>query len=344
MINPLSNPFYLIPPLAVASVIATLAILVWRKARRDFSRQLFITFLISLALLSVFTFAMRSSQDIHQALPWAKGLIAAGATAFLVYYHFTLVYTNIRVKRWTLPALYSSLVAFVIILITTDWAIQGMRLADYGYAAVTAPLGPLFFAPAFLFVLGGAYNLLKQWRASTSYEERNRLIYLAVATLFPIIGASLDAFTNLPPAAIWGNLAFSIICTVAILKYHLLDIRVVMRKGLAYLLTSAVVASAYIGALTLLNWRLGSTNVPVWIHVLLVILLAFSLHPLWRRVQGLVDRWFYRQRYDFLRALEHFSREAHDITDIRQLGYSLVKLVNRALQTASAYLLLRCWE
>lgn len=341
MINPLSNPSYLLPPLVVASIIVTLAILVWEKGRRDFNSQLFIAFLVMLGMWAVFTFAMRSSPDVHQALPWERAIIAAGMTAFAVYYHFTLAYANIKIKRWTVPALYSSMVAFAIVLIATDWAIEGMRLADYGYALVIGRFGYLFFAPAILCVIGGAYNLLKQWMASTSYEERNRLIYLVVAALFPLIGAGLDAFSDLPPAAIWSNLAFCTVCTIAFLKYHLLDIRVVVRKGLAYLLTSTAVASAYIGALTLLNWRLGATNVPVWIHVLLVILLAFSLHPLWRRAQHVVDRLFYRQRYDFLRELEHFSRETHDITDIRQLGYSLVKLVNRALQTASAYLLLR---
>jgi len=166
---------------------------------------------------AVFTFAMRSSHDIHQALPWEKALVVAAVSAFAVYYHFTLAYTNIRTKRWTIPALYSSMLALAILLTTTDLAIQGMRLADYGYAPVIGPLGPLFFAPAVLFVIGGAYNLLKRYKASTLYEERNRLIYLMVATLFPIIGAGLDAFSDLPPVAIWSNLAFCTMCTVAFL-------------------------------------------------------------------------------------------------------------------------------
>ncbi len=53
-----------------------------------------------------------------------------------------------------------------------------------------------------------------------------------------------------------------------------------------------------------------------------------------------MDRWFYRERYDFLRELESFSREAHDISDPKQLGSSLVKLIGRALQTSGVHLLL----
>ena len=71
---------------------------------------------------------------------------------------------------------------------------------------------------------------LKTYRTSLSYEERNRLVYLTVAALFPIVGIGLDAFSDLPPMAIWSNLVFSIVCTIAILRYHLLDISIVIRN------------------------------------------------------------------------------------------------------------------
>ncbi len=344
MINPFSNPSYLLPPLVVASVIIALMILVWKKGRRDFNSQLFITFLVMLGMWAVFTFAMRSSDDIHQALPWEKALVVAAVSAFAVYYHFTLAYTNIRTKRWTIPALYSSMLALAILLTTTDLAIQGMRLADYGYAPVIGPLGPLFFAPAVLFVIGGAYNLLKRYKASTLYEERNRLIYLMVATLFPIIGAGLDAFSDLPPVAIWSNLAFCTICTVAILKYHLLDIWVVARKSLTYLFVSGAIAIPYVGVLFLLVRLLKTPLESWWVHGLIIILLALALRPLYSWAQRFVDRLFYRDRYDYLRALEQFAKQSQSISDLERLGSTVVKLMSGALRTSNACLLLTSQE
>lgn len=53
-----------------------------------------------------------------------------------------------------------------------------------------------------------------------------------------------------------------------------------------------------------------------------------------------MDRWFYRQRFDFLKELEDFSQKAHDIRELDQLSSSLVKLISRALQTSDVHLLL----
>ncbi len=56
----------------------------------------------------------------------------------------------------------------------------------------------------------------------------------------------LDALTDLPPAFIWGNMIFCILCSVSILRYHLLDIRVVARTSLVYLIISSVLAVPYL--------------------------------------------------------------------------------------------------
>ena len=340
MINPLSNPSYLLPPLIAGCVIIGLLVFVWQKSRRDFSSKIFCGLLLSFGLWSFLTFGMRFSPDVYHALPWEKALIVAGAPAFVLYYHFTFVYTNVRRKKWIIPAIYSFLVAFGILVSTTDLAIKGMSLEHHGYAPITGPIGFLIFAPLPLLVAGGAYNLLKSYRASSSSEERNRLLYLAIAAVFPILGVGLDGFTNLPPAAIWGNLIFCIICTVAIVKYHLLDIRIVVRKSLVYLLISGGIAIPYVSLLYLLNYILEPKLGPWWIHALVILLLAIILRPLYSSAQQLADRLFYRDRYDALRALQQFGGEAQSVVNLEELGSNMVQLVSSALRTSSACLLL----
>jgi len=154
------------------------------------------------------------------------------------------------------------------------------------------------------------------------------------------LGAGLDGFTNLPPAAIWANLIFSILCSVAILKYHLLDIRLVVRKSLVYLLVSVTVAVPYVSILLLLNQILKATIEPWWVHAIIILLLAIVLRPLYSWAQHLVDRLFYRDRYDHLRALQRFGHEAQSVVNLEELGANMVQLVSSALRTSSAYLLL----
>jgi len=114
----------------------------------------------------------------------------------------------------------------------------------------------------------------------------------------------------------------------------------VVRKGAAYLLTSSIVAITYVTILFLLNHFFGTGNIPFAVHFTLLLALSFVLLILWRGGQRLVDRWFYRERYDFLEALESFSREPHDLSDIKELGSSLVRLIDMALQTSGVHLLL----
>ena len=66
-------------------------------------------------------------------------------------------------------------------------------------------------------------------------------------TLLGGVGDLLHSFEiGIPPLGIIGNILFASLATVAILKYHLLDIHIVLRKGLAYTLVSGVLVGLYV--------------------------------------------------------------------------------------------------
>ncbi len=340
MTNPFFNPFYLLSPLITACILVALLVLVWKKGRRDFSNRLFCGILMSLGLWSLFTFAMRSSPDIHHAYLWNKAMIMAVLPVFALYYHFTFAYTNTKRKRWMFPAIYSFIAVLAILVATTDLIVEGMYVANYGYAPVTGPAAFFVYASLPILIAGSVYNLLKSCRMSPSREEINRLLYLTIAAVLPLFGAGLDAFSDLPPASIWGNLIFSILCTVAILKYHLLDIRIVAQKSLMYLIISGTIGIPYIGTLFFLN-QIIKTKVEVWwIHATAILLFAIILRPLYSRAQQWVDRLFYRDRYDYFKALEQFSLESQSIMNLEELGFNVVQLISGALRTSNVCLLL----
>jgi len=154
------------------------------------------------------------------------------------------------------------------------------------------------------------------------------------------LGALLDGFTNLPPALLWGNFLFCILCTIAILRYHLLDIRIALRKGTTYILTSTIVAVPYVSVIILVTQVFKPQAIPFWVYLILLIILALILRPAWSWSQRLVDRWFYRERYDFLKALQKLGQETHSVVNLDELSLSFVRLVSQALQTSGCYLLL----
>lgn len=338
--NPFSNPSYLMPPLVSLFVSLILAVVIWRGTSRQRSSLLFLGFLLGLGLTSALIFGMRSSGDVYQAVVFLRVANVAGFVTFLLYYHFTIVYTKRSEKRYVLLTSYLLLIVLVGIALTTNLIAERVRVESYGYAGELGPVGSAMVLVIMLFIIGGAYNLFKMYRASLSYEERNRLLYLIIGPVFPIVGGFLDAFTNLPPAAIWGNLICGIISTVVIVRYHLLDIRVVIRKSLVFMLMSVFVAIPYVGTLFSLAYFFNTRATPWWVHSIVILLLAVALRPLYSWAQQMVDRAFYRDRYNYLRALQQFSQETQSVENLNELGSTLVHLVVGALRTSSACLLL----
>jgi len=344
MVNPLADADYLLPPLVAAGISAILLVLVLRQDWRDPGHRVFSCLLVSLGLWGATIFGMRSSPDVDHALPWdrASTIFAFGLSVF--YYHFTAIYTNAESRR----VLYVAYLCFALVVVVAPIGllISDVERRDYGYAPVYGPmLLPIVFV-AYSLLIMGSHNLLKAYKRSTVFEERNRLIYLCVAVTFAFVGITLDFCLPLSPAGMFGSVLFCTVTAIAVLHYHLLDMHLVIRKGTAYLVMSALVAVPYIGiimAYRLLGtddtWR-RTGDIPLWVHLVLLLLLAFGLLLFRGRVQRMVDRWFYRERYDHLRALQDFSVEAHHIESVERLGSSLVKLVSQALQTSGVYLLL----
>jgi signal transduction histidine kinase len=217
---------------------------------------------------------------------------------------------------------------------------KGLRVEDYGYAPVPGVLAVPAGAAGVIVLLAGVRTLLRRYRVTSSHEEKTRLLYLAVAAFFPLAGALLDIATNLPPAGIWASLIFCIICSVALLEYKLLDIPQVARRTLTYLVLGVMVALPYVAVLLALQELIGERMESTWGYVLSVLFLALFLRPLYGAAQSLVDRLFFRERYDSLRALEQFGKASQQIVDLPELSSQLTRLVADALHSTSTCLFL----
>jgi hypothetical protein len=121
---------------------------------------------------------------------------------------------------------------------------------------------------------------------------------------------------------------------IAILRYRLYDIDVLINRTLVYGGLTASLAAAYFGGVAgfqrLLAPVVGDTSQLAVVASTLIIAALFT--PLRRRIQGLIDRRFYRRKYDAANTLAAFSAKLRDETDLRSLDESLVKTVRNAIQ------------
>ena len=130
---------------------------------------------------------------------------------------------------------------------------------------------------------------------------------------------------------------------VAILRYRLYEIDLIINKTLVYGSLTAILALVYFGSVTFLQYLFslltGRANTIAIVATTLAIAALFS--PLRRRIQGFIDRRFYRRKYDAARTLEAFGAKLRDETDLERISEDLVEVVNETMQPANISLWLR---
>jgi signal transduction histidine kinase len=333
---------YLLLPLVQALFCLVLILAVLKGHFRSFKHGLFSLFLLGLALWGIIIFGMRSSPDVKEAFIWDKQLLVLTPFISVVFYHFSVRYTGTKIKSWVLPFLY--LFCFILVPFTvTNLVFSGMQIKPYGYAPIFGPLVALHIAFTYGLTLASLGNFIKSYKNRPYAELRNRTLYIMIGIIIFMVGGTFDILPvlGLPlyPGFIIGSIVFCLLTTVAIAKHNLLDVRIVLRKGTAYLLASALVAVPFIVIFLLATRFSGQATVSPWVYLALFLLLALILPLLWQMVQRWVDRLFYRERYDYLKALETLSRHTHSLKDFARLGPTIVELIAGALRISYVYLL-----
>ena len=136
--------------------------------------------------------------------------------------------------------------------------------------------------------------------------------------------------------------AVAIASALAIFRYHLYDIDVVINRALVYGATTVAIAVAFFGGIVMLQALLRPITNGSELAVAASTLASLGLfQPLRRRIQKAVDRRFYRSRYDAARTLDDFSARLRDEVDLDAVRADLVSAVRDTVQPAHASVWLR---
>jgi hypothetical protein len=221
----------------------------------------------------------------------------------------------------------------------------------YGIEALGGVLKPLNAASGILLLVSGlasAISLLVRYRSSRG-DERRQLKWLAYAAVVVVLAAAVSltvevvasdsdlAIIQIMQLTLVASLSLvPIAAGIAILKYRLYDIDVVINRTLVYATLSATLALVYVGSVvslqSVLRLLTGQDTQLAVVASTLVIAALFS--PLRRRVQGFVDRSFYRSKYDAAKTLEAYSARLREETDLDALSNDLVGVARDTMQPA----------
>ena len=219
-------------------------------------------------------------------------------------------------------------------------------------AALIALLSGLLVAAA---VLGSAASLLVRFRRSRG-QERQQLKWLAAAAalLAVLVAAEVageaiaggDASPLGPILAVGVPLAMAavpIAAGIAVLRYRLYAIDLLINRTLVYGTLTVVLAAVYLGTVVLLQGlvRALSGQGSELAIIASTLAIAALFQPLRRRLQGFIDRRFYRPKYDAARTLAAFSARLREEVDLATLTDELLTAVDETMQPSSVSLWIR---
>jgi hypothetical protein len=186
--------------------------------------------------------------------------------------------------------------------------------------------------------------------------ERQQIKWVAYAGALAA-SASLLNYTVIEAMDVWwlevvgrasalvGILGIPTAVGIAILRYRLYEIDLLINRTLVYGSLTVMLAAVYLGGVAateaIFRALTGQEQQPQLAIVASTLAIAALFNPLRRRVQGFVDRRFYRSKYDAAKTLEAFSAKLRDETDLDALRDDLVGVVSETMQPAHVSLWLR---
>jgi hypothetical protein len=202
----------------------------------------------------------------------------------------------------------------------------------------------------FTAILLSALSIVVRYRRAGGAERQQLKWFALAAALIGVVTAGhlllLDlflpeAFLNLLDAATITCLYVAV--GIAILRYRLYDIDIIINRTLVYGSLTATLVLVYVGSVVGLQYlfRVLTGQESQLAVVASTLAIAGLFNPLHRRVQAVVDRLFYRRKYDAAQTLEEFSAKLRDETDLDALNSDLVRVVRNTMQPEHVSLWLR---
>jgi hypothetical protein len=303
--------------------------------------------------------AQPNSLPAGEAMAWVYSWLLPIIIGLSVFFILLFPTGRLPSRRWrwlTWPT-----VAFILVGAISEALSPG---AVDGLGPIRNPLGIQGFSNVYTAILYTMVALVLLVAAASSVfvrlrraigVERQQIKWFAYAAAATVIGLVLAyGIPEMIVVPLWfERIGYAILLVmiptipismgIAILRYKLYDIDLLINRTLVYGSLTAVLALVYFGSVTgtqaILRAITGQQSTLAVVASTLV--LAALFNPLRHRIQSFIDRRFYRSKYDAKKTLEAFSAKLRDETDLEALNEGLVGVVKEAVQPAHVSLWLR---
>jgi hypothetical protein len=214
-----------------------------------------------------------------------------------------------------------------------------------GLGDVAGTISEVGFFVELLTLLAAMVSVFIRWRHGGGTERRQLkwFVYAVAVIAAAVLGGAVSGYVSgvsyptvlIVTVAIGGfTVGIPLAISIAILRYRLYDIDLLINRTLVYGVLTAVLVLVYLGSVVALRGLLfGFTGSSSQLTIVVSTLAAAALfNPLRRRIQLFIDRRFYRRKYDAGKTIEAFSSKLRDETNLQALDDALVEVVRETMQ------------
>lgn len=333
---------FVIPPILGFFVLTFLCLLSILRGPRRSTNILFAGMCLLGALINLDVALVSILSDKALALKLDRMIYVFFVFSPPIYIHFVHTFLRLKNRRWLETGAYLMSVGFLF-FVFSDWFISGFHEYAFGTIASAGPVFHLFSVLSFFTVFYCLFVLFSAMKATQDNQWKNRIKYilggmgisalLVALNILPVMGF------NIYPM---GNFSFipSVFLAFGVLKYDLLDIGVLLRRGTAYVILTAVLTVIYVAIIALFNalfWEAGQKH-PLILPIILALLVILLFDPIRGKVQTFIDRLFFRGRYDYNQLLKDISGEMTSLLKLDQIRRLLLESIDAALHVTQACL------
>ncbi len=302
----------------------------------------------ALALWSFAAAGLRWSQAPAAALAWERVLhLGVLAIPVLLVDYVGLMAGHARRS----PGVFAGyvLAALFAATVPTPWFMTGVVETPWGYAPAPGPLYTIFIAYFAAFMLLALFVVARASRRTPSTFRRNRLRLVLIGVSVSLIGGSVDfarflvGVEWLYPVGIPASAVFAVTVGIAIVRYRLMNVGLIVKRGLLYALTWAAVAPALLLTLELVDdvvpSLLGGDGAVSRPATVLTVMTALMLAlPVMRKLEELLNRVMFQRQRAISEALLALNRELTSILEVPRLAATLTSGLVTRIPVASASL------
>jgi len=356
--------------LALPSALAftmnlTICLLVISSKPRDIAHQLFGCLVLSFATWNLGELIMINSLNPAHAILGVKIIFIGLVLAPLFFLYFSFVFPLriqtpwLRGKRLAILSIIpvASLVSFFFIFRIDIPRFKELRNVFYYGIQFEEPLIFLIFIGwitlfSGIYIYWGIKNLLQSLRRTKIPKQKLQINYLIFGIIsMAIVGTVLNLCNHFLKlgwplfflASLYSILV-SVFFAIALIKYRLLDIHLIIRGGIVYSSVSALILAIYILIIKNIGEVISQKAYgrSIVVESALILVLVFMFRPIQKKVGDWIDQYFYMERVRFRAKLTEFSRTLTELVDLDEVAKKTVEFIDHTFHVnAIAFLFLK---